>query len=136
MFKKIRTCCVVIGIAAFVTVLMLALAAPSTSATKVGGCPASQNWTAVDFVYSGDYESTGIYQYVWVTHPEIGATLQNYFNPPLSVEDAYFYGVNYGGPADVDRNGDQVICIAWIGGNRGLPDSITSEIDNQMGTDR
>lgn len=48
----------VVAVAAVIAALALALAAPSGSATKTGGCGAG-NWTAVDFVYSGNYRATG-----------------------------------------------------------------------------
>jgi len=54
----------------------LAVAAPSGGATRGSGCPAADTWTAVDFVYSGNYRKTGLYQWAWVTNPDLGEAVE------------------------------------------------------------
>lgn len=92
---------------------------------KKGGC-GEGNWTAVDFVYSGNYKKTGLYEFAWITYPELGAAVESYFG--LTEKEAYFLGVEAN--AFLDRNGDQVLCISWIGANPGIADYLISVVDN------
>jgi hypothetical protein len=114
-----------VAVMALLAALALALAVPSASATDTGGCGAG-NWTAVDFVYSGNYKQTGLYEFAWVTNPDLGAAVESFFG--LSEREAYFFGVESFG--FLDKNGDQVLCIRWQGANPGTPDYIVSVIDN------
>jgi hypothetical protein len=115
----------VVALVALLAALALVFAAPSGSATKTDGC-GSGNWTAVDFVYSGNYKSTGLYEFAWVTNPDLGAAVESFFG--LSEKEAYFFGVESFG--SVDRNGDRVLCISWIGANPGQADYLVSVVDN------
>jgi hypothetical protein len=110
---------------ALLAAFALALAVPSGAATKTGGC-GEGNWTAVDFVYSGNYKKTGLYEFAWITYPELGAAVESYFG--LTEKEAYFLGVEAN--AFLDRNGDQVLCISWIGANPGIADYLISVVDN------
>lgn len=114
-----------VAVVAVLAALALALAAPSGSATKTSGCGAG-NWTAVDFVYSGNYKATGLYEFAWITYPELGAAVESYFG--LTEREAYFLGVEAN--SFLDRNGDQVLCISWIGANPGIADYLISVVDN------
>jgi hypothetical protein len=114
------------GIVAAVAVLVaLVVASPSGAGTKTGGC-GSGNWTEVDFVYSGNYKATGLYEFAWITNPGLGAAVESFFG--LSTKEAYFFGIESFG--FVDRNGDQVLCVSWLGANPGIPDHILSVVDN------
>jgi hypothetical protein len=104
----------------------LALAKPSGAATSGSGCPAADTWTAVDFVYSGNYRKTGLYEWAWVTNPGLGESVENFFG--LSERDAYFFGVESFG--SVDRNGNEILCVSWLGANPGQPDYILSVVDD------
>jgi hypothetical protein len=115
----------IVAVMALLTALVLVFAAPSGSATKTGACGAG-NWTAVDFVYSGNYKATGLYEFAWVTNPDLGAAVESFFG--LSTKEAYFFGVESFG--FLDKNGDQVLCIRWQGANSGTPDYIVSVVDN------
>jgi len=106
--------------------LALALCAPSGAATRGSGCPAADTWTAVDFVYSGNYRKTGLYEWAWVTNPGLGASVQSFFG--LTEREAYFFGVESFG--SVDRNGNQILCVSWLGANPGTPDYILSVVDD------
>jgi hypothetical protein len=115
----------VVAVAAVIAALALALAAPSGSATKMGGCGAG-NWTAVDFVYSGNYRATGLYDFAWVTYPDLGAAVESYFG--LSEREAYFFGVESFGW--LDKNGDRILCVSYLGANPGIDDYYLSVVDN------
>lgn len=104
----------------------LAMAAPSGAATSGSGCPAAGTWTAVDFVYSGNYRKTGLYEWVWVTNPSLGEAVQNEFG--LSERQAYFFGIESFG--SVDRNGNQVLCVSYLGANPGIQDYYLSVVDD------
>jgi hypothetical protein len=104
----------------------LAVAAPSGAATSGSGCPAADTWTAVDFVYSGNYRKTGLYEWAWVTNPALGAAVQAEFG--LSERDAYFFGVESFGSQD--KNGNQVLCVSYLGVNHGQEDYILSVVDD------
>jgi hypothetical protein len=104
----------------------VALAAPSGAATTGSGCPAAGTWTAVDFVYSGNYRTTGLYEWAWVTNPGLGESVESFFG--LSERDAYFFGVESFGSAD--RNGNHVLCVSWIGVNPGQADYLLSVVDD------
>lgn len=124
MFRHQRTAC---GLVAVVAVLVaLVFASPSGAASKTAGCPPSSTWTEVDFVYSGNYKATGLYEFAWVTNPDLGAAVESFFG--LTTKQAYFFGVESFG--SVDKNGDQVLCISWIGANPGQPDYLVSVVDN------
>ena len=115
-----------IGLLAVAAVLVaLMVASPAWSATKTGGC-GSGNWTAVDFVFSGNYKATGLYEFAWVTNPDLGAAVESFFG--LSTKEAYFFGVESFG--FLDRNADQILCIRWQGANPGTPDYIVAVVDN------
>jgi hypothetical protein len=103
----------------------LVVASAAGSATKDGGC-GSGNWTAVDFVYSGNYKATGLYEFAWVTNPGLGESVESFFG--LSTKEAYFFGIESFG--SVDKNGDQVLCVSWLGANPGIPDYLLSVVDN------
>jgi hypothetical protein len=77
------------------------------------------------FVYSGNYKATGLYEFAWVT-TGLGAAVESFFG--LSTKEAYFFGVESFGFED--KNGDQVLCVRWLGANPGTPDYILSVIDN------
>jgi hypothetical protein len=104
----------------------LAVAAPSGAATRGSGCPAADTWTAVDFVYSGNYRKTGLYQWAWVTNPGLGEAVESSFG--LSEREAYFFGIESFG--FVDRNGNQVLCVSWLGANPGQEDFDLSVVDD------
>ena len=106
--------------------LALALCAPSGAAMRGSGCPAADTWTAVDFVYSGNYRKTGLYEWAWVTNPGLGESVESFFG--LSERESYFFGVESFG--SVDRNGNQVLCVSWLGANPGTPDYILSVVDD------
>jgi hypothetical protein len=77
-------------------------------------------------VYSGNYKATGLYEFAWITNPDLGAAVESFFG--LSTKEAYFFGVESFGSAD--RNGDQILCISWIGANPGQADYLVSVVDN------
>lgn len=104
----------------------LALAAPSGAATPGSGCPAADTWTAVDFVYSGNYRKTGLYEWAWITNPTLGAAVQSEFG--LSERDAYFFGIESFG--FVDRNANEILCVSYLGANPGQEDYILSVVDD------
>jgi hypothetical protein len=104
----------------------LALAAPSGAATSGSGCPTADTWTAVDFVYSGNYKRTGLYEFAWITYPGLGEAVQTNFG--LTEREAYFFGVESFG--FLDRNGDQTLCVSWLGANPGIQDYYLSVVDN------
>jgi hypothetical protein len=103
----------------------LVVAAPSGAATKTGGCGEATG-TAVDFVYSGRYKATGLYEFAWVTNPGLGEVVESFFG--LSTKEAYFFGVESFG--FLDKNGDQVLCVSWLGANPGIDDYYLSVVDN------
>jgi hypothetical protein len=120
-----------LGLVALVTLLValaLVFATPSSSATKTGGC-GSGNWTAVDFVYSGNYKQTGLYEFAWITNPGLGAAVESQFG--LTTKEAYFFGIETLG--SLDKNGDQVLCVSWLGANPGVADYLLSVVDNNKG---
>jgi hypothetical protein len=119
-----------LGLVALLALVALALvfATPSTSATKIGGC-GSGDWTAVDFVYSGNYRQTGLYEFAWVTNPGLGAAVESEFG--LTTKEAYFFGVDSFGSQD--KNGDQVLCVSWLGANPGIDDFLLKVVDNNKG---
>jgi len=117
-------------LAALAVLSPLAFAEPSGAATRGSGCPAADTWTAVDFVYSGNYRRTALYEWAWVTNPGLGASVQTFFG--LSVRDAYFFGVESFG--SVDRNGNRVLCVSWLGANPGQPDYLLSVVDDNTST--
>lgn len=107
-------------------VAALATAAPSGSATTGSGCPAADTWTAVDFVYSGNYRTTGLYEWAFVTNAGLGVAVESTFG--LTEREAYFFGVESFGSQD--RNGNQVLCVSWIGANPGVEDYYLSVVDD------
>jgi hypothetical protein len=113
-------------LAAVAVACALAVAAPSGAATSGSGCPAADTWTAVDFVYSGNYRKTGLYEWAFVTNPGLGEAVESYFG--LSEREAYFFGVESFG--SVDRNGNQILCVSWIGANPGQEDIYLSVVDD------
>ena len=114
-----------VAVAALLAALAVALAAPSESAASSGGCGAG-NWTAVDFVYSGNYKKTGLYEFAWVANPGLGAAVESFVG--LSERQAYFFGVESFGW--LDKNGDQILCASWLGANPGIDDHYLSVVDN------
>jgi hypothetical protein len=46
----------------------------------------------------------------------------------LSTKEAYFFGVESFG--SLDRNGDQVLCVSWLGANPGIDDYYPRVVDN------
>jgi len=46
----------------------------------------------------------------------------------LSAKEAYFFGVESFGV--LDKNGDQVLCVSWLGANPGIDDYYLSVVDN------
>ena len=115
----------IVAVTVLFTAFVLAFAAPSRSETKTGGC-GSGNWTAVDFVYAGNYKKTGLYEFAWITNPDLGAAVESFFG--LSEREAYFFGVESFG--SLDKNGDQILCVSWIGANPGIDDHYLSVVDN------
>ena len=113
-------------LAGLISALALAAARPVGAATSGSGCPAADTWTAVDFVYSGNYRRTGLYGWAWVTNSALGAAVQSEFG--LSERDAYFFGVESFGA--VDKNGNQVLCVSYLGANPGKEDYILSVVDD------
>jgi hypothetical protein len=103
----------------------LVVAAPSGAATKTGGS-GEGNWTAVDFVYSGRFKATCLYEFAWVTNPGLGEAVESFFG--RSTKEAYVFGVESFG--SLDRNGDQVLCVSWLGANPGIDDYYLSVVDN------
>jgi hypothetical protein len=120
-----RARCEFVALVALLAAFVLVVAAPAGAATKAGGCGAG-NWTAVDFVYSGNYKATGLYEFAWVTNPGLGAAVESFFG--LSTKEAYFFGIESFG--FVDKNADQILCVRWQGANNGTPDYILSVVDN------
>lgn len=114
----------IVAVMALLTALVLAFAVPSGSATKTG-CGAG-NWTAVDFVYSGNYRKTSLYEFAWITNVDLGAAVESFFG--LSEREAYFFGVESFG--SLDKNDDQILCVSWIGANPGIDDYNLSVVDN------
>lgn len=125
MLRHWRARCGCVALVAILAALVLVVASPSGAAPKTGGC-GEGNWTEVDFVYSGNYKATGLYEFAWVTNPDLGAAVESFFG--LSTKEAYFFGVESFG--FVDRNGDQILCISWIGANPGQADYLVSVVDN------
>jgi hypothetical protein len=119
-----RESCRFIVLVAILAAVVLVVVSPSASA-GTGGC-GNGNWTEVDFVYSGNYKATGLYEFAWITNPDLGAAVESFFG--LSTKEAYFFGVESFGSAD--RNGDQILCISWIGANPGQADYLVSVVDN------
>jgi hypothetical protein len=112
---------------AVVSVAFLAAsAAPSRAATSGSGCPTADTWTAVDFVYSGNYRKTGLYEWAWITNPGLGESVESFFG--LTEREAYFFGVESFG--FVDMNGNQVLCVSWLGANPGVDDPYLSVVDD------
>lgn len=107
-------------------VAALGTSAPSGAATSGSGCPAADTWTAVDFVYSGNYRKTGLYEWAFVTNPALGASVESTFG--LTEREAYFFGVESFG--FVDRNGNQVLCVSYLGANPGIEDYYLSVVDD------
>lgn len=107
-------------------VVALALVAPSGAATRGSGCPAGDTWTAVDFVYSGNYRKTGLYEWAFITNAALGTAVESEFG--LTEREAYFFGVESFG--FVDRNGNQVLCVSYLGANPGKEDFILSVVDD------
>jgi hypothetical protein len=106
-------------------IVIVALVAPGAASAKSGGC-GNGNWTAVDFVYSGNYKKTGLYEFAWITNPGLGSAVQSFFG--LTEREAYFFGIESFGSQD--RNGDQIVCVSWLGGNPGIDDYLLSVVDN------
>jgi hypothetical protein len=106
--------------------VLMAWAAPSGAATSGSGCPAADTWTAVDFVYSGSYRKTGLYEWAWVTNPGLGESVESFFG--LTERESYFFGVESFG--FVDRNGNQILCVSWLGANPGVDDPYLSVVDD------
>jgi hypothetical protein len=106
--------------------LTLGAAQPSFAATSGSGCPAADTWTAVDFVVSGNYRKTGLYEWAWVTNPALGAAVESEFG--LSEREAYFFGIESFG--SVDMNGNQVLCVSYLGLNPGQEDYNLSVVDD------
>jgi hypothetical protein len=73
-----------------------------------------------------ELQSDRLYEFAWITYPELGAAVESYFG--LTEREAYFLGVEAN--AFLDRNGDQVLCISWIGANPGIADYLISVVDN------
>lgn len=111
---------------ALLGLLVASAAAPSGAASRGSGCPAAETWTAVDFVYSGNYRKTGLYQWAWVTNPALGAAVQGEFG--LTEREAYFFGIESFGSSD--RNGNQVLCVSYLGANPGIQDYYLSVVDD------
>jgi hypothetical protein len=107
-------------------VAALGAAGPSGAATPGSGCPAADTWTAVDFVYSGNYRKTGLYEWAFVANAALGASVESTFG--LTEREAYFFGVESFG--FVDRNGNQVLCVSYLGANPGQEDYILSVVDD------
>jgi hypothetical protein len=112
------------AVAALAAALALLFAGPSAAA-DTGGC-GNGNWTAVDFVYSGNYKKTGLYEFAWITYSGLGQAVQSHF--ALSEREAYLFGVESFGW--LDNNGDQVLCVSWLGANPGQEDYDLSVVDN------
>jgi hypothetical protein len=125
VFKQRRTSGGLVAAVALLAALVLVVAAPSGAATKTGGC-GEGNWTAVDFVYSGNYKATGLYEFAWVTNPGLGEAVESFFG--LSTKEAYFFGIESFG--SLDKNGDQILCVSWLGANPGIDNYYLSVVDN------
>jgi hypothetical protein len=80
----------------------------------------------VDFVYSGNYRKTGLYAWAWITNPGLGESVESFFG--LSEREAYFFGIESFGSED--RNGNQILCVSWIGANPGVEDYYLSVVDD------
>jgi hypothetical protein len=117
---------VTVVLAVLSVALLSAFVAPSSAATSGSGCPTADTWTAVDFVYSGNYRKTGLYEWAWITNPGLGAAVESNFD--LSEREAYFFGIESFG--SVDKNGNQILCVSWLGANPGTPDYILSVVDD------
>jgi hypothetical protein len=104
----------------------LAFAAPSGAATSGSGCPTADTWTAVDFVYSGNYRKTGLYEWAFVTNAALGTAVESEFG--LTERESYFFGVESFG--FVDRNGNQILCVSYLGANPGIEDYYLSVVDD------
>jgi hypothetical protein len=98
----------------------------AAAATSGSGCPTADTWTAVDFVYSGNYRKTGLYEWAWITNPGLGESVESFFG--LREREAYFFGVESFG--FVDRNGNQILCVSWLGANPGVDDPYVSVVDD------
>ena len=75
-----------VAVASLAMVIALAFAASvrAEPGNKLGGCSTNDTWTLVDFVYSGNYKATGLYEFGWVTYPELGAANQEFFGGSAS----------------------------------------------------
>jgi hypothetical protein len=117
---------VAFGVAVFSVAFLPASAAPSSAARSLSGCPKSDTWTAVDFVYSGNYRKTALYEWAWIRNPGLGAAVESEFG--LTEKEAYFFGVESFG--SVDRNGNEVLCVSYLGANPGVDDAYLSVVDD------
>jgi hypothetical protein len=115
-----------VAVGAAVSAVAVCLSAPAGAATRGSGCPTADTWTAVDFVYAGNYRKTGLYEWAWVTNPALGEAVQTEFG--LSERDAYFFGIESFGSQD--RNGNQVLCVSYVGANPGVEDYYLSVVDD------
>jgi hypothetical protein len=117
---------VALVVAVFGIALLAATVAPSAAATRGSGCPSADRWTAVDFVYSGNYRKTGLYEWAFITNARLGEAVESEFG--LTEKEAYFFGVESFG--FVDRNGNQILCVSYLGANAGQEDFILSVVDD------
>jgi hypothetical protein len=116
-----------------VVVLLVALVLAAPAATAIPepkGCPAEASvWTLVEFGQT-PFTANSLYTFYFVDHPEAAAAFAEYFGFVLPGDEEQAYVLAEEIVAPVDRNGDQKLCIWWIGGNPGLPDYVASSVDN------
>jgi hypothetical protein len=115
-----------------VVLLALVVVAPSagTIPKEPKGCPAEASvWTLVEFGQT-PYTANSLYTFYFVEHAEAAAAFAEFFGLVLPQDEEAAYILAESIVAPVDRNGDQQVCVWWIGGNPGLPDWYASIVDN------
>jgi hypothetical protein len=115
-----------------VVLLALVVVAPGAGAIprEPKGCPAAASvWTLVEFGQT-PYTANSLYTFYFVNHPEAAAAFAEFFGLLLPQDEEAAYILAEAIVAPVDRNGDQQLCVWWIGENPGLPDWYASIVDN------
>jgi hypothetical protein len=120
-----------------VLVVALVLVAPAATAIpEPKGCPAEASvWTLVEFGQT-PYTANSLFTWYFVEHPVAAADFAEIFGFTLPEDEEEAYELAEGIVAPVDRNGDQKLCIWWIGGNPGVPDYAASSVDNNSNAQR
>jgi len=113
----------------------LLLSACSPAATAIPkqpkGCPAEPSiWTLVSF---GDepYNANSLYEFYFVDHSAAAEAFAEAEDLVLSGDEEGVYALVEEEVAGVDLNGDQNLCMFWIGGNPGMADYWVSVVDNK-----